>query len=1017
MIRVFAFRRAPFLAAAILLLCASGSRPAGPPRSATDEVVGIASRGRDPLGLVRTTTPPRLWILLDTSISMRLRERHSTSSRLTSAVSVIRWAARAFVSDAGEPLVDWRLATFRRLGSSAARHQACRDPHLGAGLPLGSPPGPPTSAHVQCAAMAIRAGSGGCDLARSRSAMLRALPSEVNSGSTPAGVALNQLAAHIADQATADLAPGQRNIILFLTDGEDTCECNDLVWKDFSAGPPGVDLKRPVELRTLSGSPAPTVAAPDQKDTNRAYNAGLKARAANLALNLGDLSSRLGEIHIVGFAMRSARLRGLTNHLAWMASDLTRPALHADDREGLRAAFHAIVEEVTLPHGPVKLAEPRLAAVKEAVAVLAGGSGRDLVAAPSDPSAFAEVLARRRERQDNVLFTTSADLRRLEATLRALAVSEDGDVAASAMWDAGELLAKRHPDDRSLWFHRRGETALRPFTVDDVRPEDLGVGAGYLSALDGAGARSAADAAEIVVRLVRGEEIEVHPETGSIYGPDDRLTFVGGPGSPKLRESLASPAVVGAPPRRQGAGPAWERFYRSRVNRRTMVYWPTNGGMLHAFSAETGEEAFAFIPADVVGPGTGTAAGAGPFLRDLALARVRDAPGLKRPLVGRFSLSGSPVVRDLPLGGGEWATVLAFGRSFGGRYVTALDVTGVGGAWNGHSEPPWRWPAEAQRPRLLWNLGPDATGLGRLRETPEPLLAPIGAGSEAEWVVLQSGGEGAGNGGASVFLLSPSDGRLRREFRIASAPGAAITRNGVPSAPVEWDPTWASPAGGPGAFYVADLHGQIHRLRATPGGGFDFRRVHSLGGRHPIHARPVAFPFPGRTEPHLLVVSGGDRRLPGGPAHMVLLRDVGDRMEEVWRKPLPTGESPDGRPVVRTDAVGVEVILPTRTTESSSAIGCGGQRSEVGISRLRAFNGVTGAPLAGVVAGAASFLDFGRGRVRGVSLSSTGNLAFSVTEAAGGVLDAVIGDFRFRIRDSALEPITLFVEGFRRSPF
>lgn len=1026
-----AARRALFLAAASLLLFASASGPAAPaPASrSVDRILDGSSRGRDPLGLVRTLVPPRVWVLLDTSTSMDRRAGGRRRTRLHEAREVIRWAASTFVSDAGDPLVAWGLARFRDFDLQNRSEGVCRDPYFGAGVPSLSPSGPPATSMIQCGGLSLLARPAGCNFVAQRSAILRRLPWEANSTHTPAGIALLQLASYIANEATEDLAPGQRNIVLFLTDGVDSCECGKRIWNDFTAGSPGVLRRRPVELRVLGTAPTLVeqhgIEGSARTRVMQAHNAGLKARDAMLRLNRGDPANGFGEIHIVGFAMEAEFSRGLTNHLAWMASDLERPAIHAADREGLRSAISAVLSEVTLPDGSVKLAEPRLAAVKELAGGeltggdVTGGRRRDFVADPNDPAALNEVLARRREHQDNVLVTTEADLRGLQATVRAVPVSEEGDVSGAPVWDAGALLAARDPEDRLIWFHRRGETRLRPFTVAEVRPEDLGVGAGYLDALDGAGARSAADAAEIVVRLIRGEEIEVHPETGSIYGSDGGLHFVGGAGSPKLRESLASPVVVGAPPSRTGAGPAWERFFHAQVNRRTLVYLPANGGMLHAFSAETGAEAFAFIPADALGPLPGDS-GAGPFLRDLALARVRGAPGLRRGLESRFSLAGSPVVRDLPLAGGEWATVLAFGRSFGGRFVTALDVTAIGGAWSGDREPPSRWPAGAKRPRLLWSMGPEAPGFAGLRETPAPVFAEVSPGFGAEWLVFQSSGDGAGSAGASLFVLEPADGRLRRAFHLPSAPDAAIPRNGAPTAPAPWSPRWASRAAPDhvSAVYVADLHGQIHRLRPTGSpGALELRTVHRLGGRHPVHARPVAFPFPGRAEPHLLVVTGGDRRLPGGPAHMVLLRDLGDRMEEVWRKPLPAGEAPQGRPVVRADNFGVEVVLPTLTTASSSSIGCGGVRTEVGVSRLRAFDGVSGEPLAGVVADDAPFVDFGPSRIRGVSLSSTGNMALSVTEAAGGVLDTVIGDFRFRIRDSALEPITLFVEGFRRSPF
>ena len=189
-----------------------------------------------------------------------------------------------------------------------------------------------------------------------------------------------------------------------------------------------------------------------------------------------------------------------------------------------------------------------------------------------------------------------------------------------------------------------------------------------------------------------------------------------------------------------------------------------------------------------------------------------------------------------------------------------------------------------------------------------------------------------------------------------------------------------------------------------------------MGGEHPIVTSPVVFPFPGRTEPHLLVVTGGGRRVRNTASAVVLLRDEGTRLREVWRRTLADGETPQGQPVVLAGGTGVEVVLATHTSRTES-LSCDTAATTDGIARLRAFNGLTGAPLTGVVAEGAPVRAFGPGRVRGISLSSSGNMALSVSRVGGGAVDTIIGDFEFRVRDGALEDVTLFVEGFRRSPF
>ncbi len=1015
-----------------------------------------AARGRDPLGPVRTAIRHRVWVLFDTSTSMR--ERLGTETRFAAAQRVIRWAVDSFVSEAGEPLVQWRLAAFqpfRQQEQGNSPERTCRDPTRGAGLPVGSPPGPPVNRIARCGGVDILSEVAGCDAGQSRLALLQNLPRDANADRTPNGIALYQLASHIAQTATEDLDPGQKNIILLITDGVDTCECVYRAWLDFNDGEHGYRREPGISLRTSPATPDPIFHAYRSFDGIATWNAGLKARAAHLALNGGDPDAGLGDIHVIGVAMGDEALRGYTNHLAWMASGGRRPAIHADRPETLREALDLVLDEVTLPAGTVKLSPPRLASVKEVVAPAPGRAfaGTDpslppdaLVADPGDPKALEEVLTLRASFQDNVLLSTSADLVRLEGGLEAVATgrvgNEEGDPVV--IWDAGRRLAERDPADRVVLFNRPGSADLRRFRPGEVRPADLGVAAGYLKEVDGIGARTATDAAEIVVRLVLGEELALAPETGTIYDASGRLHFVGGPGTWKLREGLAAPVAVPNPPRhpervtRNAA--SYRRFFEEHLNRRTTVYLPTSGGLLHAFAGDTGEELFAYIPDDVLGPAAGEPglpgdSGRRTNLRELAVTGVRGAAGLRRGLRSRFALAGSPVVRDVFHPGiRDWRTVLAFGRAEGGRFVTALDVSEVGADPRAAGQPPG-----AGLPRLLFNLGdrPAGTlpGPRDLGETPPPLLVEVPSSGGSEWLAFVGPGLGDPGGGASLpgdpgppdpgdssgewlQALGVGDGRLRSRFRLTPAPSARLPKNGAPAPPVAWQPAWGAPGGVDlvTRIYVADLHGQIHRLRLETPGAWEWRVMHSLGGEHPVLTPPVAFAFPGRREPHLLVVAGGDARAPEHPAALALLRDLGTHFEEVWRKELPGGEIPEGNPVVRTDGERVEVVLVTRTVERN-ALTCDVIQTTDGISRLRAFDGRSGAPLAGVVGPGASVVAFGKGRIRGISLSRSGNMALSVSGAAGEAFDALIGDFTFRIRDGALEPVTLFVEGFRRSPF
>ena len=1023
--------RPPSCACLALALLFAAAAPAGGGQAFLDE-------GRDPLGVVRTTTRPRVWILFDTSESMETAM--GSRSRFAVAQDVVRWAVRNLESASGVPLVHWRLAAFEQfpVSEASSRWEICQDRTMGAGLPRGSPGVPVTP--VRCGGVRILSNPSGCDAEAGRTTLLRELPRSVNSDRTPNGIALYQLASHIAENAMEDLEPGQKNVIVLITDGLDTCECLDHAWLDFNIGPAGRGPRGGVWLRPSHASPDVLVHEEPSARAYAGWNAGLKAKAAYLALNGGDPDAGRGDIHVVGVAMTDESARGYTNHLAWMASGDRHPAIYADQPETLRQALDRVLHEITLPSGPVKLAAPRLATVKELVASSPSPAfpGSDpalppdaLVAPASGGDGVEEAIRRRASYADNILISTSAELHSLRGGLQAFPTSSEGggSLPGTPVWDAGSQLAERGPEDRLVLFNRAGSRELRVFRVGEVTPEDLGVESGYLAALDGAGARTAEDAARIVVRLVRGEALEVHPETGTIYRPDGRLHFTGGRGTWKLREGLASPAVVTHPPRRPDRilreRESYERFFARHANRRTMVYLPTSGGVLHAFAADSGKEVFAYIPDDILGPAPGAeAAGARVFLRELAVAGIRGAAGLRRGLVNRFALAGSPVARDVFVPGSQrWRTLLAFGRSFGGRFVTALDVSEVGDGWAGGHRAPAPSAGGPGAPRLLFNVGDRPAGPGaslpELGETPEPLLVEIPVAGGSAWTMFLPAGHGSPDDDSGEWLLelSPEDGQVRGRYRLAPAPAARIRKNSAVTSAAPWRPAWSSRGGSDlvTRVYLADLHGQIHRLRLSEPGTRQWSVAHRLGGDHPVLAPPVVFPFPGRTEPHLLVVTGGDRRVRDTPSAIVLLRDEGTRFHEVWRKTLPAGETPQGKPAVLANGPGVEVVLATHTSRTE-ALSCDIAATTDGIARLRAFNGLTGAELAGVVAEGAPVRAFGPGRVHGISLSSSGNMALSVTRVGGQAIDTIIGDFEFRVRDSALEDVTLFVEGFRRSP-
>ena len=116
-------------------------------------------------------------------------------------------------------------------------------------------------------------------------------------------------------------------------------------------------------------------------------------------------------------------------------------------------------------------------------------------------------------------------------------------------------------------------------------------------------------------------------------------------------------------------------FVRTHANRRNVIYAGANDGMLHAFSAETGQEEWAFVPPFI--------AGKLPTIINVNLdGKVDGNNGGSNAI---FGVDGSPVVHDMFISGlnenGEWEetkkwrTILIIPYGRGGAGFSVLDVT------------------------------------------------------------------------------------------------------------------------------------------------------------------------------------------------------------------------------------------------------------------------------------------------------------------------------------------------------
>ncbi|VEB40265.1 Tfp pilus assembly protein, tip-associated adhesin PilY1 [Chromobacterium violaceum] len=101
---------------------------------------------------------------------------------------------------------------------------------------------------------------------------------------------------------------------------------------------------------------------------------------------------------------------------------------------------------------------------------------------------------------------------------------------------------------------------------------------------------------------------------------------------------------------------SYQTFISNNANRTPMLYVGANDGMVHAFNASTGNEAFAFVPNGV-------------------FANLYQLTSTSYNSNHIYFVDGSPQAGDVMFADGSWHSVLAGGLGGGGKTIYALDVT------------------------------------------------------------------------------------------------------------------------------------------------------------------------------------------------------------------------------------------------------------------------------------------------------------------------------------------------------
>ena len=177
------------------------------------------------------------------------------------------------------------------------------------------------------------------------------------------------------------------------------------------------------------------------------------------------------------------------------------------------------------------------------------------------------------------------------------------------------------------------------------------------------------------------------------------------------------------------AEPSYLAFAAANHNREPLVFVGANDGMLHVFSAATGEEVYAYIPSMLVSK-----------LTDLA----------NDPYAHSYYVDGPLTAEDAEFGG-AWHSVVVGGLGAGGIGHFALDVTSASVVSDADVIDKFLWEFHAGSPGAA-NLGYSYS------------RASIAKMNNDQWTTVIGNGYLSATGAASLYVLDIADGSVIQEI-------------------------------------------------------------------------------------------------------------------------------------------------------------------------------------------------------------------------------------------------------------
>ncbi len=315
-----------------------------------------------------------------------------------------------------------------------------------------------------------------------------------------------------------------------------------------------------------------------------------------------------------------------------------------------------------------------------------------------------------------------------------------GEISDTVVWSAQTMLAAKTWSDRKIYY-RQGPTTptLRLFNFTNLDADGYTasnflnfcsktVVAAQCSTLVAANVTLANSATNLINYLRGDATYEETNTTSPLFRSRNTLE-----GRKVLGDIIAgAPVYVGKPPfAYTDAG--YASYAASKASRKPMVYAGANDGMLHAFSAATGEELWAYVPTAVM-----------PNMYKLANANYAS--------LHQYFVDAEPVVGDVYVSG-AWRTILVGGLGAGGRAYFALDVT------------------DPDNPQTLWEFTDTNLGLSY----GNPIITKRADGT---WVVaFASGYNNTNDGKGRLFVLNAYTGA--KLLDLPTTAGSSATPSGL----------------------------------------------------------------------------------------------------------------------------------------------------------------------------------------------------------------------------------------------